>query len=190
MDPNSPPNDPQDTMKLEWTEFPGGPHAKVSGTIRDPGQSDVHTVSIDWGDGTPVETFEHPLGEFNRSHQYPPLGLSYTVNVSIADDDLGVRYWSEEAHMYLLDLDSDADNNGEIDEDDDPLEEYFPGAYVGVNADDDDESLLADLDEAGPIENENDLEEFRLRWTPAYRPEVDNYQDWYVVLYVTPEYTD
>jgi hypothetical protein len=178
-----------ETIELFPTE-PGGPAFVVSGLFRDPGVSDVHTVTVNWGDGTPPEIFTHPqLSTFSKTHSYPPSGITYTVTVAVADDDLGSVVWSKPARIYLLDLDNDANNNGEIEEIDDPIEHIFPGAYLGVNGDDDNENTVADLDDNGPVNGENDLEEFRVRWTPANRPEVNSYQGWMVGLFLTPAYT-
>ncbi|MCI0361579.1 MAG: hypothetical protein L0211_24100 [Planctomycetaceae bacterium] len=171
----------------------GGPNFFVTGALSDPGTADVHTVTIDWGDGSEDDIFTQlQYATFMRIHTYPPSGLTYPVTVTIEDDDLGVFTWSDAAPMYLLDLDNDADNNGEINEADDPIEAAFPGAYVGVNGDDDNLNEIVDmaLNEVTPVENENDLEAFRLRWTPAERPEVDNYAQWFVGLFLAPAYTD
>ncbi len=66
-------------------------------TIADQGTLDTHTVQIDWGDGTPIETVELQRGEFSltRQHQYlddDPTGTtsdSTTVRVTVLDDDGG-----------------------------------------------------------------------------------------------------
>jgi hypothetical protein len=58
----------------------------------DPGGSDVHTVRVDYGDGTEVETFTLPVGDraFALQHGYQQgSGGKYTVTVTVADDDLG-----------------------------------------------------------------------------------------------------
>ena len=62
----------------------------------DPGTADVHTVDIDWGDGS-LETVVLAAGtrSANLTHQYlddDPTGTSsdtYTVNVALQDDDTG-----------------------------------------------------------------------------------------------------
>ena len=169
----------------------GGPEFGLTGIFYDPGLSDVHTVTIDWGDGSEPTIFTQAQSEqFTRHHTYPRLGETYTVEVTVSDDDLGQITWDDEAPMYLLDLDNDANNNGEIAEDDDPIEHILPGAYVGVNGDDDDDDGLIDMSsqESPPIQNENDLEEFHLRWSPADRPDAGNYEEWFVGLFVTPDY--
>ena len=73
-----------------------GHSTSVSGTFADPGTLDVHTVTINWGDGSPV-TYTLPVGDrsFNISHQYLDENLNatpydtYTVSVSLSDDDSG-----------------------------------------------------------------------------------------------------
>ena len=73
-----------------------GQSTSVSGTFADPGTLDVHTVTINWGDGAPI-TYTLPVGDrsFNISHQYlddNPTATpfdNYTVSVSLSDDDSG-----------------------------------------------------------------------------------------------------
>jgi len=63
-------------------------------TFADAGTLDVHTATIDWGDGSPLETTEviEPSGgnpgEVHASHLYAAAGV-YTVTVTVKDDDLG-----------------------------------------------------------------------------------------------------
>ncbi|MBX3434714.1 MAG: PKD domain-containing protein [Pirellulales bacterium] len=67
-------------------------------TFSDPGTLDAHTIEIDWGDGSPIETFALTLGtrDFNTTHQYlddNPTGTPFdlnTVTVRVLDDDGGV----------------------------------------------------------------------------------------------------
>jgi len=71
--------------------------ATLSGTIVDPGMADTFTVQVDWGDGSPVETYDYPAGTtgFSETHQYlddDPSGTAsdeYTITVSVLDDDGG-----------------------------------------------------------------------------------------------------
>lgn len=73
-----------------------GDVAVVNGSFDDPGLQDVHTVTIDWGDGAP-QSYELPVDDrtFTISHRYAddnPTGTpqdDYVVRVSIADDDKG-----------------------------------------------------------------------------------------------------
>ena len=70
----------------------------LSGTFIDPGTLDTHSLSINWGDGTPLETIPLLLGVrgFSVSHQYlddNPTGTPsdiYTITVKVLDDDLGI----------------------------------------------------------------------------------------------------
>jgi len=69
---------------------------ELAATFTDPGAADVHTVEVQWGDGT-VETFdlEPETRSFTTSHQYlddDPTGTpqdTYVVNVTVTDDDTG-----------------------------------------------------------------------------------------------------
>ncbi len=64
----------------------------------DPGTRDSHTVEIDWGDGSAIETLPVAAGArlFTATHQYlddNPTGTAsdpYTIKVRVRDDDLGV----------------------------------------------------------------------------------------------------
>ena len=63
----------------------------------DPGGEDTHTVTIDWGDGSALETIELTSGEraIATSHTYlddDPTATSsdvYTISVTVTDDDTG-----------------------------------------------------------------------------------------------------
>ncbi|MCA9237635.1 MAG: PKD domain-containing protein, partial [Planctomycetales bacterium] len=63
----------------------------------DPGTLDMHTVQIDWGDGTPLETVVLATGArtLAATHQYlddNPTGTpadSYAISVTVTDDDGG-----------------------------------------------------------------------------------------------------
>ena len=69
--------------------------ATLTGDIVDPGTNDPFTLTIDWGDGSPVETFNYAAGtnSFSEKHQYlddDPPGTStstYQLAVALADDD-------------------------------------------------------------------------------------------------------
>jgi hypothetical protein len=169
----------------------GGPQWKLSGTIDDAGLSDLHDIAIDWGDGSPPTIIEDwpTRTQFERVHQYPSndeagVPRNFLVSVSVVDDDTGAAPWSDDAPMYLLDLDNDADNDWDIDGDDDPIEHLPPGRYVLVNDDDDNANGIADGTEAGPISGEDDLEPFKIKWAPADRPELDYYNGWNLTLVV------
>jgi PKD repeat protein len=59
-------------------------------TFSDPGTSDTHTATINWGDGTDLETGTVAesvgSGTVSGSHSYPKYG-SYTVETCVTDDD-------------------------------------------------------------------------------------------------------
>jgi hypothetical protein len=62
----------------------------------DAGSQSTHSVRIDWGDGTPTETFPLPLGvrSFSRVHQFKddnPTATPFDINsvaITITDNDL------------------------------------------------------------------------------------------------------
>ncbi len=161
---------------------PGGPSFNVSGYFRDDGTPDTHVVTIDWGDDSEPTVFVPQGWQISASHRYEPDGGTYTITVFAEDDDTGVGIYAETISMYLLDLDNDADNDGSITEYDDIIEADPPAAKVLVNDDDDDGNDIADLEQIGPVSGEDDLAEFLIRFQTAYRPEIDNYDGWYVVL--------
>jgi len=62
--------------------------------FQDDGIDDTHIVTVDYGDGSPIETRELPLRErsFELNHPYPVTAddtVSYTVTMTITDDDGG-----------------------------------------------------------------------------------------------------
>ncbi len=72
-----------------------GSYAYLSGTFADPDRFDVHTIIVDWGDGT-VDEWNLRIGgrQIGKSHRYldnPELGLTdelptYPVTVTVLDD--------------------------------------------------------------------------------------------------------
>lgn len=58
--------------------------------FNDAGSLDVHTVTVDYGDGTPTDTVVLPVGTraFDLGHVYTADGV-FTPQVTISDDDLG-----------------------------------------------------------------------------------------------------
>ncbi|MCI0360192.1 MAG: PKD domain-containing protein [Planctomycetaceae bacterium] len=167
---------------------PGGPNFNVLGTFHDDGWPDQHVVTIDWGDDSEPTVFVPFNYLISASHHYEPDGGSYTITVTVEDDDTGVGTYSETISMYLLDLDNDADNNGAINEDDDPIEDIEPGAFITINTDDDNLNETSDMLDDGPVANEDDLEPMLIRWSPANRPyePVNNYIGWHIVLTLDP----
>ncbi|MBL7041137.1 MAG: putative Ig domain-containing protein [Pirellulaceae bacterium] len=69
----------------------------LAGTIIDPGTLDTFTVQVDWGDGSPSETFAYAAGTTGISEMHPyldddPSGTAtdtYTITVTVSDDDMG-----------------------------------------------------------------------------------------------------
>ena len=172
----------------------GGPWWVAAGTFQDVGLTDKGSLDIDWGDGSPhvTGTGLNVGSTFSEMHRYPPDGLSYTITITITDDDTGSATYSESFPLYLLDLDNDANNNGEIAANDEPLEpdgtpgSGSPGRFISVNGDDDNENGIVDMFDLGSVSNENDLEPFELKWAPAIRPEINNYEGWKVKLQIAP----
>ena len=72
------------------TSLNEGQAATLSGTISDPGTADTFTLTVDWGDGSGLESFEYGAGttSLNQSHQY--LDNASSINLTIKDDDNGV----------------------------------------------------------------------------------------------------
>jgi PKD repeat protein/methionine-rich copper-binding protein CopC len=67
--------------------------ATLNLTFDDPGSLDVHTVEVDWGDGSALQTLTVPVGDrsFAATHTYLDDNAtdSYTINVRVLDDDGG-----------------------------------------------------------------------------------------------------
>ncbi len=69
--------------------------ATLTGDIIDPGTLDTFALTVDWGDGSALETFNYPAGttSFSETHQYlddDPSGTgsdTYNVTATLADDD-------------------------------------------------------------------------------------------------------
>jgi PKD repeat protein len=66
-----------------------GDTVNVNATFTDAGSADTHTATIDWGDGTPVDTVDPATSPVAGSHVYADNGV-YTVQVTVTDDDSGV----------------------------------------------------------------------------------------------------
>lgn len=173
----------------------GGPRWEVSGSIPGPaGMTDLHTVTIHWGDGSPPTVLNSvPTNQtFNTEppHRYLPRQIHegpipYLMTVTVVDDDTGAAPpWQPQVPQYVLDLDNDANNNDLIEPADDPIEHYAPGRYLTVNMDDDNANGIVDHKEViGPFPEEDDLEPLHIGWAP--RPGF-NYTDWRLVLTMDP----
>ena len=68
--------------------------ATLSGNISDPNAGDQFTLTVNWGDGSPVQLFNYPAGttSFSQTHQYlddNPTGTpadNYTINLLLNDN--------------------------------------------------------------------------------------------------------
>jgi parallel beta-helix repeat protein len=73
----------------------GGGEAVLTGAIADPSGLDTFTLDVDWGDGSPVETFAYAAGTtaFSEYHLYlssDPDG--FLVGLTVTDDDTGTDF--------------------------------------------------------------------------------------------------
>ncbi len=77
-------------LSLSNSQAQEGDVITVSGTFVDPG-SDVHTLRINWGDGSPIQLVQLPVGarSFNIPHAYADDASLITVELS-DDDSLGI----------------------------------------------------------------------------------------------------
>jgi hypothetical protein len=79
------------------TAIDEGGTTTLSGTITDPGTLDTFTLTVDWGDGSPAETFTYGAGatSFSVTHAYPDDNPTvtpsddYAVSLTLTDDDTG-----------------------------------------------------------------------------------------------------
>jgi len=82
------------------------------------------------------------------------ITLTYTNGEETEDDK--VRFTIYEAK---IDLDTDSNNDGAIDDTDDAIEENPPGRIITINLDDDNNDGLPDMSNTGPVAGEDDLAE-------------------------------
>lgn len=72
----------------------------ISGSYSDIGTQDMHTIDVDWGDSTPVETLtsvDQVNDLFDGSHTYAHGGI-FEITVTVTDDDGGVAgQWTTKA---------------------------------------------------------------------------------------------
>jgi Ca2+-binding RTX toxin-like protein len=71
----------------------------LTGTLTDPGLADTHTITINWGDGTPNTVLTPTVGtrNFTVTHQYlnNPTGQAngaFTIRATVTDDDGGSNF--------------------------------------------------------------------------------------------------
>jgi hypothetical protein len=109
----------------------------LSGSFSDPGTLDLHTVEIDWGDGS-SETMDISIGDrtFSIFHQFlddNPTGTpvdDYTVSVYIIDDD-GGKSNSEEIIVTVNNLNPVAAIDSMTDEEGKEIGTDVPFALAG-----------------------------------------------------------
>ena len=63
-----------------------GDSVAIAPTFSDPGALDTHTATIDWGDGSSLESIDPATSPIAGSHIYADNG-TYTVTVTVTDDD-------------------------------------------------------------------------------------------------------
>jgi hypothetical protein len=70
-----------------------GDSTTLSGSFSDPGTADAHTLTVDWGDGTPLSTVPLAPGVLSFGavpHQYQtsqPGGAPFAIQVTVTDND-------------------------------------------------------------------------------------------------------
>lgn len=78
------------------------PREKVSinGSFSDPGSADTHTLTVDWNDGSPLETIsgDQLTGTFEGEHVYSTGGI-YTITVTLTDKDGGIVVETTQAYV-------------------------------------------------------------------------------------------
>lgn len=93
------------SVAITPTEIDENGVATLNGVLVDPGTQDPHTVTIDWGDGSPVTPIDMPAGVlvFSADHTYVDDGQSpgngiptdvYTITATVADDAEPVSEWT------------------------------------------------------------------------------------------------
>ncbi|HLL03553.1 MAG TPA: PKD domain-containing protein [Myxococcaceae bacterium] len=81
----------------------------------DPGTADTWTATVDYGDGTGVQTLELTSSSFNLSHVYANNG-SYTVTLTVRDDDGGVGTATRSVYVFNVAPQVSALTGGVVDE--------------------------------------------------------------------------
>jgi hypothetical protein len=92
-----------------------------TGGFTDPGKLDTHTATLDWGDGTPPDTYSFAAGDpgdTTDTHAYSAAG-TYTITYSVSDDDggtssLSVQVTVETAAQALSAIDAFVGSMGSL----------------------------------------------------------------------------
>src|SRR5439155_75588 len=74
------------------TPVNAGTNATLSGNIADASPLDVLTLTVNWGDGSAIQSNPFALGtsRFNLTHRYTvPRDTNFSINVMLSDDDAG-----------------------------------------------------------------------------------------------------
>src|SRR5262249_3826747 len=82
--------------------------ATLSGNINDPGIIDPFTLVVNWGDGSPPQTFNFAAGSktFSENHTYAAAG-NYSVSLTLGDNDhTGALLYASDTsgHLYTFDV--------------------------------------------------------------------------------------
>jgi hypothetical protein len=102
-------------VSLSATTIDENDSITLSGTFFDPGTLDTHTVTINWGDGSPNTELNLAAGVLSipaTPHQYlddNPTGTSsdtYPISVTVTDDDGGSTDFSESSFYATSELGS------------------------------------------------------------------------------------
>jgi len=83
-----------------------------------------------------------------------------------ANDNEGLGEWDRHGEIHVnvseIGINTDSNNDGQINEQDDPIEENSSGRYIEWNGDNDNSNDTPDKDETGPVTGENDLVQVNL----------------------------